>query len=389
MLSNARHPEVFLDNNATTRPLREVRQAMMFAMTEGFGNASSGHRGGEAARRLVAKSRKSVAALVAADVQQVVFTSGATESNNWAITSALSQPEILRFITTETEHASVNFLAARNSDVAKKAIRLSVDSSGLIDLWRLEEVCSQSPAIVSVHWVNNESGVVQPIREIARICTELNCLLHVDASQAVGKFPVRFEGAGIDFMTVAAHKFHGPQGVGAICCRDLRLLRPIFFGGAQEQQLRPGTENLPGIAGFGVAAELRLQNFEEIVSSLLRLRNHFEGLVFVAIPRVYTNGGSVERICNTSNLRFEGVDGQALVAQLDSAGIRCSQSSACTAQIPEPSYVLRAMGLTEEEAYSSVRFSFSELNTFEEIEKTVSVLTERVNRLRDFHGNLT
>ena len=146
---------------------------------------------------------------------------------------------------------------------------------------------------------------------------------------------------------------------------------------------------MPGIAGFGVAAELRLQNFEEIVSSLLRLRNHFEGLVFAAIPRVYTNGGSVERICNTSNLRFEGVDGQALVAQLDSAGIRCSQSSACTAQIPEPSYVLRAMGLTEEEAYSSVRFSFSELNTFEEIEKTVSVLTERVNRLRDFHGNLT
>ena len=388
MLSNANHPEVFLDNNATTRPLLEVRQAMMFAMTEGFGNASSGHRGGEAARKLMAKSRMNVAALVAADAQQVVFTSGATESNNWAITSALSQPDISRFITTETEHASVNFLAQNRADVVEKAVQLPVQTNGLIDLRRLEKACSSFPAIVSVHWVNNETGVVQPIEEIGRICSNLNCLLHVDASQAVGKFPVRFNGAGIDFMTVAAHKFHGPQGIGAICCRDLQILKPIFFGGAQERQLRPGTENLAGIAGFGVAAELRLKNFEEVTHNLLRLRNHFERLVFAAIPKVYTNGGSVERVCNTSNLRFEGVDGQALVAQLDAVGIRCSQSSACTAQIPEPSYVLRAMGLTEEEAYSSVRFSFSELNTFEEIEKAVCVLTERVNRLRDFHGNL-
>ena len=381
--------EIFLDNNATTRPLSDVQQAMLYAMSDGFGNASSAHRGGEAARKLMAVSRANVASLVGAEVNQIVLTSGATESNNWAISSALADPAVVRMVTTDVEHSSIKQVAENKLGVAAKTVHLPVDSSGVIELTRLEEACTESPSLVSTHWVNNETGVVQPVAEISNICSRFNCLFHVDASQAVGKIPVRFADSGIDFMTITAHKFHGPQGVGAICCRDARMLKPFLYGGGQENDLRPGTENLPGIAGFGKAAELRRDNLVQIVAKLKQLRDHFERLVFESIPSVYSNGGKAERVCNTSNLRFEGVDGQALVAQLDAEGIRCSQSSACTAQIPEPSYVLRAMGLSEEEAYSSVRFSFSELNTIEEVEKAVEILTRRVIRLRDFQGSLT
>ena len=356
-------------------------------MREGFGNASSAHRGGEAARKLVAISRASVASLIGAEVSQVVLTSGATESNNWAISSALANQGVVRMVTTDLEHSSIKQVTENKLGVAAKTVHLPVDPNGVIELTRLEEACSGNRSLVSTHWVNNETGVVQPITEIANICSKSNCLFHVDASQAVGKLPVRFADSGIDFMTFAAHKLHGPQGVGAICCRDIRMLKPFLYGGGQENNLRPGTENLPGIAGFGKAAELREGNMVQIVGKLKRMRDHFERLVFEAIPSVYINGGKAERVCNTSNLRFKGVDGQALVAQLDAEGVRCSQSSACTAQIPEPSFVLRAMGLSEEEAYSSVRFSFSELNEFEEIEKAVEILTRRVSRLRDFQGS--
>ena len=389
MTSQNQEPEIFLDNNATTRPLPMVQQAMLFAMREGFGNASSAHRGGEAARKLVARSRVCVAELVGADAGQIVFTSGATESNNWSVFSGLVQPEIERLATTQTEHSSIMELVDTNFDVAAKSIKLPVDSNGVIVLSCLAEICAERPALVSTHWVNNETGVVQPVNEIAKICAEFNCLFHVDASQAVGKVSIQFADSGIHFLTIAAHKFHGPQGIGALCCFDVKMLKPFLYGGGQERNMRPGTENLPGIAGFGKAAELRRKNFGQVTSELNKIRVQFERLVFEAIPNVYINGGNADRVCNTSNLRFDGVDGQALVAQLDIECVRCSQSSACTAQIPESSYVLRAMGLSEEEAYSSVRFSFSELNTFEEIGKAVEVLTRRVRLLRDFQGSLT
>ena len=386
MLSQTQSREFFFDNNATTRPLPQVQEAMLDAMNESFGNPSSAHRGGELARRLIAKSRVHVANLIGADSRQVVFTSGATESNNWIVFSGLKYLKNGRLLISKTEHSSIQQLAENHFEIASSSVLIPVDSNGLIDLVKLAQLCGEAPSLVSTHWVNNETGVIQPIAEIAEICSMSNCLLHVDASQAAGKLPLRFGDHSIDFMTIASHKLHGPQGIGAICCRDTELLGPLLFGGGQENNLRPGTENLPGIAGFGKAAEMRQGNFDQVVDKLRELRDMFERQVFASISNVYTNGSNVDRVCNTSNLRFEGVDGQALVAQLDSKGVRCSQSSACTAQIPESSYVLRAMGLTEEEAYSSVRFSFSELNTSEEVEKVVEILTKRVTQLRDFQG---
>jgi cysteine desulfurase len=208
---------IFLDNNATTLPLPEVQQAMLFAMNEGFGNASSAHRGGEAARRLVAHSRDCVAELIGANSTQIVFTSGATESNNWCVASGMTEPGIDRLALTEAEHSSIKQIAECSVELVEKVVLIPVDSSGLIDINRLAAICAKTTCLVSTHWVNNETGVVQPIGDVASICAEYGCMFHVDASQAVGKLNVQFAESGIDFMTIAAHKFHGPQGVGAIC----------------------------------------------------------------------------------------------------------------------------------------------------------------------------
>lgn len=380
---------IFLDNNATTQPTPEVQKAMLFAMNEGFGNPSSSHRGGESARRIITRARDQIADLIGSLPSQVYFTSGATESNNWIINSFLETNPESAVVTTEVEHSSIKELVESCPRVNANRVRLPISNEGLIQIDLLVEICEAKKGILTVHWVNNETGVVQPIEEIAEVCKAYDFVLHVDGSQAVGKLPIDLTRLDIDFLTFTAHKFHGPQGVGALFSRMPNQLGQLFFGGGQESGLRPGTENLPGIAGFGKAAELRYMALDAVTKKLSQMRDRFEQQILNSIPKTFVNGSTIYRVCNTTNLRFEGVDGQALVAQLDAAGIQCSQSSACTAQIPEPSYVLRAMGLSEKEAYSCVRFSFSELNTFEEIDKAVQVLTERVKTLRDFKRSVT
>ncbi len=382
-MSSSKPTKIYVDNNATTLPSAEVIEAMCLAMTSQFGNPSSSHRDGELARRSVALARQNVANLVGTSASNLVFTSGATESNNWALKSGLAIPGLDKLITTPVEHSSIKRMPEVLAEVGDRTCLLRLNSDGRIDLGHLQEICEKNPSLVSTHWVNNETGVIQDVHAIAGICNQNRCLLHVDASQAIGKLKINVDELKIDFLTITAHKIHGPQGVGALCFKDRQNLTSFICGGDQENGLRPGTENLPGIAGFGRAAEIRSSKMDSIKVQVGALRDQFEEQVFGSITDVHINGSRDHRIYNTSNLLFKGVDGQALVAQLDANGVRCSQSSACTAQIPEPSYVLRAMGLSEQDAYSSVRFSFSETNTNAEVSLLVGILTKRVRGLRD------
>jgi len=353
-------------------------------MTSQFGNPSSVHGRGEQARRLLAEARGRVARLINGFDESVVFTSSGTEANNMVlfahITRTVGQP---RIITTETEHSSIINMCQELDGGTVDAVFLPVDHRGLVDLDRLRHELQSPTGLVSVQWVNNETGVIQPIREIAHLCREMDVPVHTDAAQAVGKLPVDIQEIRVDYLTFTAHKFHGPQGVGAVHTSSARRLGKVFFGGDQERGLRPGTENLPAIVGLGTAAKLRHESLAATVDMLGALRDRFEAMILEQMPGVRINGGGAPRVCNTSNILFSGVDGQALVALLDQRGLRVSQSSACTNMLPEASYVLQAMGLDEDEAYSSVRFSFSVHNHMDELEVVVGHVRELCSQLTD------
>jgi cysteine desulfurase len=378
--------EIYLDNNATTRPLAEVRQTMFEALDDGFGNPSSEHARGQRARDALHVARARVASLVGADASQLVFTGSATEANNTVLSSAVrsgSAPP--RIITSPVEHSSVLKACEQFAARGARIDYVGVDANGVIELALLERCLAAAPAaLVSIQWANSETGVVQPVAEIGALCREHGVPLHVDAAQAVGKIDVQLAALPIDFASLTAHKIHGPVGVGAIYARSFATLRPLQFGGQQERGLRPGTENLPAVLGFGVAAMLRQRRFAEVRCQLANLRDSFERRVLSLVPDVFVNGQSAPRLSNVTNLRFNGVDGQALVARLDQAGVRCSQSSACTSQHPEPSYVLRAMGLTSDEAWSSVRFAFGEFNREQEVDMAAELIADICSQLRRF-----
>jgi cysteine desulfurase len=316
----------------------------------------------------------------------MIFTSGATESNNMILSSVLyNRVKSPRLITTQVEHPSIitscEFLAGLGIEV----VYLPVDRSGQISLLDFEASLTPNAALVSVQWANGETGVIQPIEKIGEICREHGVLFHTDAAQAVGKVEINASELPIDFLSFSGHTFHGPQGTGAIYARDKRQLHPMFLGGPQEYGLRAGTENVPGIVGLGKAAEIRRERLESVQTQLCELRDLFETSILEIIPDTEVNGDRENRICNSTNLMLREIEGQALVVQLDQVDIRCSQSSACANQRPEPSYVLRAMGLSEEEASSSVSFSFSELDTLQEVEIAVRTITKLCRRLRAFN----
>ncbi len=383
-------PEVYLDNNATTKPLPAVREAMLQVLGDEFGNPSSSHSGGNRARVALREARGAVARLV----DQIVFTGSGTEANNLVLVQLLQRvragadPLNCRLVTTSIEHSSILRCAAALETLGIPVTILPVGRTGQVDVADVTHAIDESVALVSVQWVNNETGVIQPVEEIARLCREKEIPFHTDAAQALGKLSIEGSEVAADFLTVTAHKLHGPQGVGAVCARNLRDLQPIGFGGNQERGVRPGTENVPGIVGFGAAADHRAKSFDDYSQSVGALRDAFESNLMSKMDGIRINGASDHRVANSSNLLFDGVDGQALVAQLDQVGIRCSQSSACTNQRPEPSYVLRAMGLSEEEAYSSLRFSFSETNTKEEVDYAVGSIVKICNQQRSFWSSI-
>lgn len=372
--------EIYLDNAASTRPLSIVRHAVLRAMEVDFGNPSSAHGAGRRARQALEDARDQVAALVGADRSHVIFTSGGTEANNLILRN-LATCGFRRVITTSVEHSSILGQLDAVAETGIEVQTLTVDSSGRIDVDDLASRQIDGHTLVSLQWANNETGVLQPVMEAAEIVAQRGGRFHTDAAQAVGKFGIDFAASAIDALTVTAHKLHGPQGVGALIVKPQSRPVPFMLGGSQERGLRVGTENFPGIIGFGVAAEHRLATLRTFVRQTRSLRDMFEASLRDALSDARINGATADRVSTTGSVTIPGADGQALIAQLDARGIRLSQSSACTNMRPEPSYVLRAMGLDEDSAYSTIRYAMSEDSTFEACNRAAASIVEIAIRL--------
>jgi len=373
---------IYLDNNATTRALPEVRDAVARALDGEFGNPSSAHSTGEQARQRLFDARRAVGDLLGALPEQVFFTSGATEANNIVLKSAALRDPARGILTTTIEHSSVLKCCQHLEQQGVPVTYLSPGSCGRMDPEAVEAALRlERPGLVAVQWVNNETGVVQPIAQIAELCQRYGAALLCDAAQAVGKIPIALDGIAIDYLTFTGHKFHGPPGVGALVTSAPQRLSPLLHGGEQELGLRPGTENFPGIVGLGVAARLRRARMHELPATIGGLRDRFERALLERFPFIRVNGDRANRVFTTTNLCFAGLDGQAIVARLDAEEVRCSQSSACTNARPEPSYVLRAMGLSEADAYASVRFAFSELNAPDDADVALERLSRTIDAL--------
>ncbi len=373
---------IYLDNNATTPLLSEVADAMHEVMALPYGNPSSPHSVGEGTRGLIEDAREQVAELININLDNLIFTSCGSEANNQAILSALSASGLKRIVTSSVEHSSVKKLCENLQLKGVSVEFLPVDSSGLIDLKDLEDSLKVNRAVVSVQWVNNETGVIQPVSEIAAICKKYNCLFHTDAAQALGKIDIDVSSFEPDYLTITAHKINGPQGVGAIYAKDIKKLIAIVVSGTEEFGKRGGTENLLGIVGFGKACEIRKRDYNESIKKMREFRDIFENIIHKSLPELKINGSRNQRVCNTTNIQFPGVDGRAMMGKLDSENVICSQTSACVSQIPEPSFVLIAMGLDAEEAFSSLRISFSSLNTMVEAKNAADKVIEVYKKLK-------
>jgi cysteine desulfurase len=378
---------IYLDNNATTHLNASVRERMQEVLALSLGNASSPHSGGNVTREVLNTAREQVATLLGADLDQIVFTSGATESNVHSLSHA---GPFRNLITTAVEHSSILQTCQHMEKQGVSVCYLPVSSEGLVNVDSVLDMASKSvgPSLVSIQWVNNETGVIQPIEEIGHRLKDLNVTFHIDAAQAVGKIPISFHDLPVDLLSFSGHKLHAPPGVGALLVTDKMTPKPMLFGGAQENGMRAGTENIIGIAGLGAACASRHSNFHEKIYKMKALRDRFECMLGKQLANVEVVAKSAPRVCNTTNLRFKNTRGEALVAQLDLQDLCCSQSSACTSAKPEPSYVLRAMGMSEKEAYECIRFSVSELNTVEEIDTAIECVKETTTRLRSLMSPL-
>ena len=380
---------IYLDHSATTPIHPEVYAAMEPFMTKQFGNASSLHTFGRQARNAIEIAREQVANLIGSSrSSEIVFTSGATESNNQAIKGIIAHHRQknpnrnLHIVTCVTEHHAVLHSCHYLEKQGLTVTYLPVDRYGRVSLNDLKTVLCNDTVLVSMMYVNNEIGTIHPIDEICEIAKKSGVSVHSDAVQAIGKIPINVDKLKLDFLSISAHKFNGPKGIGCLYLQRRQRIGNLLHGGEHERNRRAGTENVSGIVGLGKAAELRKNNFSEVVRKTTEIRDLFEAKVLKMIPNSKVNGNIEHRSGNSTNILFEGIDGQALVIRLDQIGIRCSQSSACTNMRPEPSYVLRAMGLSEEEAYSSIRFSFSEDNTLEEVDIVVEALSRLCEEIR-------
>ncbi len=366
-----KNSEIYLDNNASSRPLPRVveRVAEVMKLT---GNPSSPHSCGRNIRDMVEDSRDKVAAFVGADPEEIIFTSSGTEANNMALAcAAASAGRKTRIVTTSVEHSSVKKMCSHLEINGTEIVRVGVDSSGFADLEELEKQIEAGADIVSVQWVNNETGVLQDVERVADMCRKNETLFHTDAAQAPGKIPVDILALGADLATFTGHKFNALQGCGALFAKNKLVLKQILFGGFQEGGFRPGTENVAGITSMGKAAEIRSRGLEKTVGRLAEIRDFFEEEILGTVPQTSVNGSREKRAPNTTNIMFKGINGAEMTAVLDSLGLKCSQSSACTSFETAPSYVLVEMGLSEEEANSSVRFSFGVDNSMQEAREAV------------------
>ena len=380
---------IYLDNNATTKVAPEVLEAMLPFYQEQYGNASSVHWFGQEAKEALDKARQQVADLIGAEANEIVFTSGGTESDNLAIRGIveMSSAAEKHLITSGIEHHAVLHTCQVLQKQGIKATFVEVDAEGRIDPAEIEKAITPQTLLISVMHANNEVGTLQAVREIGEIARQHDIYIHTDAVQTVGKLPINVDELGVDLLSIAGHKLHAPKGIGALYVRKGTRLRPLFYGGGHERNRRAGTENVAQIVGLGKAAELAAEGIEARARQIQELRDHFETEVFRRIPDVFLNGSRHARLPNTTNLRFEHVESEGLVINLDLAGVACSTGSACTSGSIEPSHVLIAMGVPLEKAFGSVRFSLSRYTTREEIDAVLDFLPGIVERMR--HSVLT
>ena len=374
---------IYLDHNSTTPVDPRVLAAMLPYLAENFGNANSIHSSGQRARAAVDAARQSVAELLGAKASEIVFTCGGTEADNLAIFGIVNPCDQPRkhVVTTAIEHHAVLNTAQALEKQGVDVTYVPVNREGLVDPDDIREAIRPETVLISVMLANNEIGTIQPIAEIGRIAAEEDIYFHCDAVQAAGKMRVDVKELGVDLLSISGHKLYAPKGVGALFVRTGTELGPMFFGGHHERDRRPGTENVPGIVGLGKAAQLAMENLDADAVRLAALRDRFENAL-LALPGVRVNGNVRERAPNTSNLSFEAAGGEALVIALDLQGVMCSSGAACSSGAVEPSHVLTAMGLTPEQARSSLRFSLGRPTTEHEIDEAIRIIPPVVERLR-------
>lgn len=380
---------VYLDNNATTPMDNEVLEAMMPYLTSIYGNASSrSHIYGWEALDAVEKARAQVAEFVGVNTNEIIFTSGATEADNLALKGYVGGDQAMaHIIAPVTEHKAIIDTCMFLQSQGVKITWLPVNTEGLIDLNKLALIPAAENTLLAVMWVNNETGVIQPIEKISKISQEKGWILMSDATQAPGKIPVMPKEAGVQLMAFSAHKMYGPKGVGALFVDSKAevKLQEQLHGGGHERNLRSGTLNVPGIVGFGKAAELARQRLQNDEKRMSELRDYLENTLITSLAGVLINGNTKYRVANTTNLQFTGVHSEDLLLALG-AKVALSSGSACTSAEVEPSHVLTSMGLTDDLSFSSIRFSLGRYNTREEIDFSLEQIIDAVNRLRA-HSN--
>jgi cysteine desulfurase len=376
---------IYLDHNATTPVDPEVADRVAQAMREVWGNASSVHHFGQQAKSALDDARGSVATLIGADASEIIFTAGGTESDNIAIrgaAEALEPTGRTHLITTAIEHEAVLQTMKALAKRGWRVTTLPVDATGIVSPDRLREAITDDTALVSVMHANNEIGTIQPVAEIAAIAHERGAIVHTDAVQTAGKVPIDVRALGVDLLSIAGHKFYGPKGTGALWIRRGVRLLPPMTGGKQERNRRAGTENVPALVGFGVAASVALRKLAAESPRLAALRDRLEAGVLARVPGAGRNGAASPRVPNTSNISIERIESESVLIGLDLAGIAVSSGSACSSGTLEPSHVLKAMGLPHIRTLGSIRFSLGASNTEADIDHVIDVLPPLVEKLR-------
>jgi len=376
---------IYFDHAATTPLKKEVLDEMMPYLTEQYGNPSTIYKLGREAKKAVELARERVAKALNADIQEIYFTSGGTESDNWALKGVAfaNKDKGKHIITTTIEHHAVLHPLKYLEGLGFEATYVPVEPNGIVDPQKIKEAIRNDTILISVMLANNEIGTIQPVKEIAKIAKEKGIIIHTDAVQAVGQIPVDVKDLGVDLLSLSAHKFYGPKGVGALYIRKGTKIHPFSHGGAQERNRRAGTENVAGIVGLGKAIELATQNLSEYVAKLQKLRDKLIDGVLSKIDYVRLNGDRYNRLPNNANFSFEFIEGESLLLMLDMKGIAASSGSACTSGSLDPSHVLLAIGLEHEVAHGSLRITLGEDNTEEDIDYLLEVLPEIVSRLRE------
>jgi cysteine desulfurase len=376
---------IYLDNNATTRVLPQVVDAMLPYFTEQFGNASSIHAFGAEVGGALRTARQSVQALIGAEFDhEIIFTSGGTESNTTAIRSALQvQPGRSEVITSAVEHPAILVLCDwLEKHEGLTVHRIPVDTMGRLDLDAYRAALSERVAVVSLMWANNETGTVFPVDGLAELAHGVGALFHTDAVQAAGKLPIDVKTTDIDMLSLSGHKFHGPKGVGALYLRKGTRFRPLLRGGHQERGRRAGTENAPAIVGMGKAAEIAMATLTADGARMAALRDRLEQGLVQRVGHCFVTGDPRDRLPNTATVAFEFIEGEAILLKLNQAGIAASSGSACTSGSLEPSHVLRAMDIPFTAAHGAIRFSLSHESTAEEIDRVLDVMPGIIAGLR-------